>query len=97
MKKILFIWLLFCGMSYGQTIRYDQLFYGYKTQHFKLTIKTGLNNDLVSQISSGDNIINLGVYDVRLKVYLSNRVSIVTRVIGNESSRFYSSGFIFIF
>lgn len=121
MKNILFIFLL-TTLSYGQTtaIKYDELFYGFKAKHFKLTIKTQLNEDVLSKIASDlgddnsemesdlnsdegsegetdindDSILDIAKYDVRLKVYLSKKVSFTSRVVvsGLDTKGYFYSG-----
>lgn len=116
MKTLLFT-LLFTAFSYGQNlvipkipvkslepIKYDELFYGFKTQHFKITIKTQINGDVLGEFEESEvsdvDIANIAKYDIRLKVYLSKRVSLVNRLVGNGldvGGYYYSSGLVFKF
>ena len=103
MGRIIFsLGIFFIGISsWGQNfadsniVRYNQLFYGYKTKHFKLTIKSGLNNSI-----NTNDILSSSRQDLRLKVYLGSNISLVNRVLvlGLDSDRFiYSSGLVIRF
>lgn len=70
----------------------------------EVTITTKLNNNITSKLNStnvyGNDIINIGAYDVRAKFYLNKRISLLNRMIitgVNSDKYFYSVGLIISF
>jgi hypothetical protein len=56
----------------------------YLTDFLKLTASTRFNNNLINEILIG-NIYDIASYDIRFKIYISNRVSL--------TNRFFIAGF----
>ena len=64
--------------------KYNKHLTVYLSDVFKLTASTRFNNNLINEILIG-NVYDIASYDIRFKIYLSNRVSL--------TNRFFIAGF----
>jgi hypothetical protein len=64
----------------------------YLIDFIKLTASTRINNNVLDNIVMG-NFVNVATYDIRIKIYLSKRVSLTNRffVIGFNPIRYFNT------
>jgi len=64
----------------------------YLVDFIKLTASTRINNNVLDNIVMG-NFVNVATYDIRIKIYLSKRVSLTNRffVIGFNPIRYFNT------
>ena len=100
MRRVVIICLLVLigHMGYGQGIskrvlyslrlsevRDDRGLFSYRTDVFKLTIKTMLDlNELNGLLDDEGDYMGIGQYDIRMKFYASSRLSFIYRVVTSD-------------
>ncbi len=92
---ILLILLLLSSLTYSQKI-----YTPYKRELIKITIRTMVNSNINPNELSEHDIVNIGSYDIRIKLYLTKNVSLIDRTVItgiNTTKYYYSLGLVYKF